>query len=337
MTDVSAAAEWLCANVQGLTPPLAFRPIRGGHSNITVQVAGSGRCVALRRPPYGQLPRGAHDVVREARTIAALAGSGVPVPEVLAVCPDDTVIGAPFAVTAWIDGTVVAAPEQVTAVLPHPADRARVAEDLVAALARLHRVDPDRLGPDRGAYLERQIARLSDTWAAVRTRELPAVVALAGRLLDARPSEPRTGVVHSDFRLGNCMLGAGGRLLAVLDWELAARGDVLADLGFLLNNWEQPDEPGRPVWMQTPPTRAGGFPDRAALVERYQELTGFDVGDLDYYRAFAAWRMAVIAEGVKHRYESGAMAGSDVDHAHLERRVRDLLTQADRHLGTIGV
>ena len=336
--DLAAAGQWLIDNVPGLEPPLRFRPVYGGHSNITTRVSGRTRTVALRRPPYGALPRGAHDVVGEARTVAALAGSGVPVPEVLAICTDDAVIGAPFAITAWIDGTVVASPEQVAPVLPRPLDRQRVADEMITTLATLHRADPALIGtePRAASYLERQLGRLGETWSAIKTRELPQVTELADRLLDARPRQPRTGIVHADFRLGNCMLSADGHLLAVLDWELAARGDVLADLAYLLNNWESADEPGAPVWMQTPPTRAGGFPDRAALVGRYQELTGFDTDAISYYQGFAAWRMAVIAEGVKHRYESGALADAGVDHGYLERRVRDLLVHCDRHLRTSG-
>jgi aminoglycoside phosphotransferase (APT) family kinase protein len=336
--DLAAAGEWLTDHVPGLEPPLRFRAVSGGHSNITTQVSGGTRSVAVRRPPYGALPRGAHDVVREARTVAALAASGVPVPEVLAVCADDAVIGAPFAVTAWIDGTVVGAPDQVAAVLPEPRHRQQITEELVTTLARLHQTDPTLLGPERPgpAYVERQVARFGESWEAVKTRELPQVAELANRLLDARPRQPHTGIVHADFRLGNCMLGADGRLLAVLDWELASRGDVLADLAYLLNNWEGVDEPGRPVWMQTPPTRAGGFPARDWLVERYAELTGFDVVPISYYRGFAAWRMAVIAEGVKHRYETRALADTGVDYGYLERRVRDLLAQSDRHLRASG-
>jgi aminoglycoside phosphotransferase (APT) family kinase protein len=336
--DLAAAGQWLIDHVPGLEPPLRFLPVHGGHSNITTRVSGRTGSVALRRPPYGVLPRGAHDVVREARTVAALAGTGVPVPEVRAICTDDAVIGAPFAVTAWIDGTVVGAPEQVAAVLPRPADRQRVADEMITTLATLHRVDPALIGtePRAASYLERQLGRLGETWSAIKTRELAQVTELAARLLDARPRQPRTGIVHADFRLGNCMLSADGHLLAVLDWELAARGDVLADLAYLLNNWESADEPGTPVWMQTPPTRAGGFPERAALIERYQELTGFDTDAISYYRGFAAWRMAVIAEGVKHRYESGALAEAGVDYGYLERRVRDLLAQCDGHLRTSG-
>jgi aminoglycoside phosphotransferase (APT) family kinase protein len=335
--DLAAAADWLTAHVAGLSGPLGFERIRGGHSNITVRVtSANGRSVALRRPPYGALPRGAHDVVREAHTVAALAGSGVPVPEVLAVCTDESVLGAPFSVTAWIHGTVAGTPDAVAVALPTTADRRRITEQLVATLATLHLVDPHVAGPVRAAppYLERQLARLMETRAPGERQ--PQVAELAGRLHDARPARPRVGIVHADYRLGNCMIGSEGRLLAVLDWELSAFGDVLADLAYLLNNWEQPDEPGRSTWMQTPPTRAGGFPDRAFVLRRYAELTGFDTADVGFYRGFAAWRMAVIAEGIRHRYQAGAMADSDVDHGFLAWRIVDLLAQSDRHLRAIG-
>src|SRR3954463_738638 len=168
--DLAAAADWLTAHVAGLSGPLGFERVRGGHSNITVRVtSANGRSVALRRPPYGALPRGAHDVVREAHTVAALAGSGVPVPEVLAVCTDESVLGAPFSVTAWIHGTVAGTPDAVAVALPTTADRRRITEQLVATLATLHLVDPHVVRPVRSGqqpYLERQLARLMETRAA---------------------------------------------------------------------------------------------------------------------------------------------------------------------------
>ena len=168
---------------------------------------------------------------------------------------------------------------------------------------------------------------------------------LRDRLLRNRPAQWHTGLVHGDYRLGNVMARPEGRIAAVLDWELASVGDVLCDLAFLVNNWESADDADT-VWMQEPPTRAGGFPDQAALIERYAARTGFDVSCLDYYRAFGHWRMAVIAEGIKRRYESGSMTpageqstertGAAVDFGHLERRVRSLAALADSHLQAAG-
>lgn len=339
VADVRPAEGWLLDTVPGLVAPLTFRLIAGGHSNLTFAVTdGAGRRLVLRRPPYGRVPRGSHDIGREARTVAALNSTGVPVPEVVAVCDDIDVIGAVFAVTGWIDGSVVASPADVHAMLPTPSRRRRAATELVDALARLHQVDPSVLGGSvrTEPYLTRQLRSLTEVWDAVKTRSLPLVEELGRRLADARPEQRHTGIVHSDYRLGNCLLDRSGRLLAVLDWELSTVGDVLADVGFLLNNWELPGDPDDPVWMQPPPTRAGGFPTREELLEQYASATGHDLSAFGYYRAFGAWRMVVIAEGIKRRYSSGAMGHDGVDHAHLERRVRSLADQADRHLRALG-
>jgi aminoglycoside phosphotransferase (APT) family kinase protein len=118
----------------------------------------------------------------------------------------------------------------------------------------------------------------------------------------------------------------------VLDWELWTLGDVLADVGFLLNNWYEPGEDAPQVFMEVPPTIAGGFASRDEVVERYVDRTGFDLADIEYYRAFQHWKVAILAEGVKRRYETATMATSDVDFEHLARRVVDLADLADHHL-----
>ena len=132
-----------------------------------------------------------------------------------------------------------------------------------------------------------------------------------------------TGLVHSDYRFGNTIIDSQGQVAAVLDWELCAIGDVLVDIGLLVNNWDGPADPSPGVWMQEAPTRVAGFPTRAQIVEHYAQRSGFDVDDLDYYRAFGYWKICIIGEGIKRRYQSGAMAEGHVDLQQVERRVRD--------------
>ena len=131
------------------------------------------------------------------------------------------------------------------------------------------------------------------------------------------------------------MLDPPARVVAVLDWELCAIGDVLADVGFLVDSWDGPDDPAPGVWMQEAPTRAPGFPSRDWVVARYAERTGFDVTNLNYYRAFCYWRIAIIAEGIKRRYSSGAMT-NEVDIAAVESRVRARADLADQFLRQMG-
>jgi aminoglycoside phosphotransferase (APT) family kinase protein len=327
----------LGAHLQRARPPFQYQLIAGGHSNITYRVEdASGARFVLRRPPLGTQPPGAHDVAREYRIQAALRPTDVPVPYVELLCEDTSVIGAPFYVMRWVEGTVVDSPACVSAALPTTPSRSRAADSVIETLVHLHRLDVDVLGlgslGPRTGFLARQTERMRRVWEKIKTRELPLVESLHERLVRLCPPQRYTGLVHNDYRLGNLMLDAGNRVAAVLDWELTAIGDVLADLGALVNNWDGPEDLGPNVWMQPAPTRAGGFPTRDELVSSYSRQSGFDVSDLDYYRALSYWRIAIIGEGMKRRYESGDMPAEGADIAAIERRVRDRAELADEFL-----
>jgi aminoglycoside phosphotransferase (APT) family kinase protein len=332
---------WFLDHVATARPPLHFTLIAGGHSNLTYQIEDArGQRFALRRPPLGEFPPGAHDVLREHRILLALRETNVPAPPVVAACTDVRITGAPFYVMTWVDGSIVDRPAGVARVLPDAASRRRMADSLVDAMADLHRVDIDAvglgdLGP-REDHLSRQIERMRRVWDKTKTRELPIITSIHSRLLAARPAQRYTGLVHSDFRPGNMILGSAGAVAAILDWELGALGDVLIDVGGLLTNWDEPDDPWPDVWMQPAPTRAGGFPTKRDLVARYAARTGFDVRNVDYYRAFNYWRIAVIAEGMKRRYEHGALSADGVDVAAIAQRVVDRARMAEFCLDLAG-
>jgi|SRR6185369_3925180 len=343
--DEERLASWLAMRVGG-QPPFTATLIAGGHSNLTYAIddaAGVRR--VLRRPPLGVAHSRAHDMAREYKIQAALARSKVPVPNMLALCEDEAVIGAPFYVMSWAEGVVIDHPSRVGAALPDATDRGAVADSLIDALAALHAVDLDaiglsNLGP-RGGYVARQLNRMQNVWQKTRTRDFPLIERLHDRLASRIPPEARSCLLHSDFRLGNVLIDPPGRRVsAVLDWELAALGDPRADVAFLLCSWDQSEDPSPSVWMSEPPTRAGGFPSREAVAARYAERTGLDVSDLDYFRALAYWRNAVIAEGIKRRYQSGAMGAETVDSAHIEaieRRVQGRAALAEHFLDKAGI
>jgi len=337
--DAAAVAAWMTSHVPGITGPLTFRLIAGGHSNLTYGAddAAGNRCV-VRRGPLGGSGGRAHDMGREHRIISALAPTGVPVPRALALCEDDSVNGAPFYVMTRVEGAVLDNVAAADAHLPDPGARRHAGEQVIDVLATMHRVDVDAVGlagagAGTGAeFVSRQLHRFAQLWDRNRTRDIAAMTTLPARLERVAPTQRYTGIVHGDYRIGNVMIDAHGSVAAVLDWELWTLGDVLADLGFVLNNWYEPDDPTPLVFMEMPPTVSGGFGSRAGALERYAEQTGYDVSAIDYYRAFQHWRMAVLAEGVKRRYESAQMANADVDFDHLDQRVLRLAELAAHHL-----
>jgi aminoglycoside phosphotransferase (APT) family kinase protein len=216
-------------------------------------------------------------------------------------------------------GVVLDSPAGATAI--HPTDRRSLGFDLVDVLAALHAVDIDAVGlgdlAKRDGYIERQLRRWSRQWADSRTRELPAIAEVERRLRAAIPGQQGSAIAHGDFRFGNCLVDpVTARITAVLDWELCTLGDPLADLGYVSVYWSDGPDPGG---RMNDPTPAGGFPTYAEIVERYARRTGRDVSAIEYYRAFAAWRVAVIAEGVYARYAQGVMGDDDVDLAALRR------------------
>ena len=286
----------------------SFAPIGDGHSNVTYLVGRGGRRLVLRRPPRPPIPPSAHDVLREARVLAALAGR-VRVPRVLAVCADPDVIGAPFYVMEEIAGVVAAV--RVPEALDTPAERRRMGEELIDGLVELHALDWRAAGlegfgrPD--GYLERQLRRFHGLWGASRTREVPAVERVGDWLERNRPRSPAATIVHGDYRLGNVMFApaAPARLVAILDWEMSTIGDPLADLGYLCALYADRDDPATGAFDFVSLTRADGFPRREELVARYEDGSGRSMTDIRWYRALALWKAAIYMEGNYRRASSG--------------------------------
>jgi aminoglycoside phosphotransferase (APT) family kinase protein len=327
-------AKWFEANVGGVCGPLAFELIAGGHSNLTYRVTdANGGVFVLRRPPTGAVLATAHDMGREHKIISGVArAGGVPVPAALGLCEDVDVNDAPFYVMSYVDGVVLDTAEKVEQSFTSLSDRGAIGEHVVEILANLHAIDPDAAGlGDLGRkenYLARQIKRWRTQWENSKTRELPAMDEVADALEATMPEQVGAAIVHGDFRLGNMLTGSDARIAAVLDWELCTLGDPLADVGYVMNNWAQPGEPGPTNrGAAQAPTAAGGFPGRETFLARYEELTGRDTSQVDYYRAFQYWRLAAIVEGVMARYLKGVM-GDEADTDEFREQVDNLAAAA---------
>jgi aminoglycoside phosphotransferase (APT) family kinase protein len=288
--------------------------IAGGKSNLTFVLRSAAGELVLRRPPSGQLLPSAHDMGREARVQRALAGSAVPVPEIV-LDDDGDLLGVPCYVMAKVPGHVVR-DQLPVGYADAPEQKRAIADALVDVLVDLHAVDPAAVGlGDYGrpeGYLERQLRRWTAQWESTATHPVAAVDELADRLARRLPATAAApAIVHGDYRLDNCLLDLSepSRVAAVLDWELSTLGDPLTDVGMLLFYWV---EAGEPTPVLTPAgTQAAGFPGRSHLAERYAARAGVDLGDLVFYEAFAHFKFAAIAQGIAARVAAGAMAGQD--------------------------
>lgn len=305
-------ARFLADHVLGRVPgELTARLIAGGRSNLTYEVDADGHRVVVRRPPLGHVLPTAHDMAREFRVLAALAGTAVPVPRPLALCEDPEVIGAPFYVMERVDGVVLRGPGELTR-LSEPQAR-RLSDELVRVLTEIHAVDFEAVGlGDFGrpaGYLERQLRRWSEQWKRSKTRDLPEIDEIARRLRAALPVSPPATIVHGDYRLDNVMVATDdpGRIVAVLDWEMSTLGDPLADLGLFLLYWGQSE--AQLVATGAALATVPGLLSRDEIVAAYADRTGRDTAQLDWYLVFAAFKLAIIVEGIHARFRMGKTVG----------------------------
>jgi len=302
--DQAALTSWLTTLVRDVKPPVTVQKIGVGQSNLTYLLSDAdGWRWVLRRPPVGHLLHSAHDVLREARILAALAYTDVPVPQVFGVAKAGTVSEGPLVLMEFIDGLVVSDVAASRTLPAHARHRAGVG--LAETLGRIHAVNLDAANltdlASHSPYAQRQLKRWSGQWEQSKTRELPGLDLLTARLGAAIPPPRELSLVHGDLHLRNIVVSAtSGEILAALDWELSTLGDPIADLGTTLAYWAEDDE------VILPEFRAlllPGYPRRADLIERYCMASGRDATDaeLGFWHALALWKIAIIAEGILHR------------------------------------
>jgi aminoglycoside phosphotransferase (APT) family kinase protein len=330
--DQARLEAWFAREVDGAKPPLEFERISGGRSNLTYGVTDSvGRRWALRRPPLGERLASAHDMAREHRIIAALAGTDVPVAPAVALCGDESVNGAPFYVMDFVEGPILRTKAEAEESFGE-ADRRAIGERVVDTLVAIHAVDPDAVGLGelgrKEDYVARQLRRWHGQWDKSRTRELEVIDDVHRRLSERIPEQGPATIVHGDYRLDNLILSADGQIAAVVDWELCTLGDPLADVGMLLVYWSQPGDELMPLF--DPPTTAAGFPLRDDVRRRYAELSGRDLTGIDYYVALAFWKLAIILEGVFARYAAGQYGKDEEGYQQFAKVVEQLAEGADQ-------
>ena len=308
LIDEGAVARWLDGQGIALNGALTAQRLTGGQSNPTFLLCAGDRRMVLRRKPPGDLLKSAHAVDREFRVMRALADSAVPVPRMLALCEDESVIGKMFYVMDHVEGRSFDDP-RVPGV--DRAARAAIYDELARVLAAIHGVDVaaaglEDYGPE-GDYFARQIGRWTKQYRASETGTVPDMDRLID-WLDANrpPDDGRRTLVHGDYRIDNLLFAPdAAQAVAVLDWELSTLGHPFADLAALLMQWRMPAGPeGR--GLAGVDRDALGIPADASFVETYAALMGIaGMPAMNFYLAFAFFRMGAILQGVKKRALDG--------------------------------
>lgn len=311
--DEARLLQWLLVHVSGFEGPMRIERFKGGQSNPTYLVATPARSYVLRRKPQGFLLKGAHAIEREARVLTALAPMGFPVPNVHALCTDDSVIGSWFYVMDMVEGRIFW--DATFADLPRD-ERAAYLDAMNSTIAALHTIDPVQVGLGdygrTGDYVERQVARwskqyLADTLAG-RNIHMDRLIDWLPRYA---PASDETSIVHGDFRLDNMIFHPNEpRVLAVLDWELSTLGHPLADFAYNAMMYRMPrDILGGIAGVDF---QALGLPSEAAYVAAYCRRTGrASVPDFDFYVVFNMFRFAAIVHGIRGRVLRGTAANPE--------------------------
>jgi aminoglycoside phosphotransferase (APT) family kinase protein len=327
------------AGVPGLNlnAPLQVSQFPGGHSNLTYLLQFGDRELVLRRPPFGPVAPTAHDMAREYRWLTAVHPVFPLAPRAYALCEDASIVGSVFYVLERRHGIVIRH-EEPAGIRDHPEVRRRVGLALVDTLAALHAIDVDaaglsHLGKPTG-FVERQVRGWTERWHRSKTSEVPEMESLADWLI-ARlpPTTSRPGIVHGDFKLDNLMLDADepSTIVGVFDWEMAALGDPLIDLGILLAYWV-PNAPAEQRDALTTVTALPGWITPSELTERYALRSGRDLSTLPFFEVFALFKIAVVIQQIYFRYVRGQT--DDQRFANFGERVTFLARRASSVVAT---
>lgn len=337
--DPAPVEAWIRARMPELDEPFAVRQFPGGHANLTYLLRFGKRELVLRRPPFGPVGPGAHDMTREYAVLSRLWKSLPTAPRAYLLCEDPEVLGATFFVMERRTGVVVR--NQIPDEMRHHAEAPRrVSLALVDAMADLHDVDFEQAGlGDLGrpaGFVARQLSGWKKRFELAKDVEIPIFDEVHARLVASQPEPGAPSLVHNDLKLDNCQFDPADpdRVKSIFDWDMTTLGDPLVDLGTLLSYWAQADD-GADRSPTATLTAEPGFPTRREIAGHYAERRGVSLERVAWYEGFALWKNAVVLQQIYIRYVRGQTA--DERFAGMGARVPVLVRLAGGVLDGAGI
>ena len=324
--DENALDRYLKNNLAGYTGASRVQQFEGGQSNPTFLLTAGGKQYVMRKKPPGKLLPSAHQVEREYRVMKALEKTTVPVPKMLLLCEDDSIIGTPFFLMEYVSGRVLG---DLTLPDMTPEERRAIYLDMIGVLAALHALDYVSLGLEdygkTGNYFSRQIGRWSKQYVAAKTDEIASMERLMTHLPEYVPEDDTSCIVHGDFRMENMLFHpTEPKVAALLDWELSTLGHPLGDLGYSCMPYHS-GVAGKPslIGLTGPET---GIPTEQEFVAEYCRLTGRQsIKNLNFYLAFSYFRLASILQGVYKRGIMGTASSTEaIERGRMAREMADI-------------
>ena len=309
--DAEIIDAYLKAHMPGLSGTPAISQFPGGASNLTYLIRYPGQELVLRRPPFGDKARSAHDMGREYRILNQL-NQGFPFcPKAYAHCTDASIIGGEFYVMERVKGIILRSDLPPELGLDAPRAEA-LCKSFIDRLVQLHQVDYTACGlADLGkpeGYVRRQIEGWTARYIKALTPDAPRWDKVIAWLHEKMPADhPRPAIVHNDYRFDNVILDADNpmRIIGVLDWEMATIGDPLMDLGNSLAYWIEASDPASVQQMRRQPSNAAGMLTRRQFVAYYAERAGLAIDNVDFYYTYGLFRLAGIVQQIYYRFYHG--------------------------------
>jgi aminoglycoside phosphotransferase (APT) family kinase protein len=319
----------------GLSGAAEIRQFPAGSSNLTYLLRIGSEEFVLRRPPFGNTVRTAHDMRREFDVLSKLSAVYSPAPKPILFCDDDSVIGSEFYLMERRHGLIIRgrAPEPLE---NSSAVQRTVCESFVQNLAALHALDHNAAGlsdlgrPD--GYCRRQVEGWTKRYFAAKTNESPTLEKAIAWLNQNIPRESGASLVHNDYKFDNIMLDPDDltKITAVLDWEMVTVGDPLMDLGTTLGYWMSRDAGDEMLGMPFNPRVLMENISRGELVDMYAAASGHTTSNILFYYVFGTFKIAVIAQQIYARYVKGLT--KDARFARFDKFVEALGAIASRSI-----